>query len=134
MKEHAGKLLKTLVAGMRGRIWTGKESFFEATARLVECCKNLFYDTAAGALDLPKPEDIIRAMLVEAKKKNIEYKKAAIVALASVLGNITSAAKLAQVSSAPIYLQVQGTFSHFVGGFIPSENFWLIICFLMIYL
>jgi hypothetical protein len=108
MKALTGKLLKPLVAGLRGRIWTGKDSFFDAIAKLIETCKNLYFDSQVVS-SLPTQEDILKAMLVEAKKKNMAYKKAAIIALGSLLNTFTLAANMHKSATPNNFLQVQET-------------------------
>jgi Na+/phosphate symporter len=93
MKPYAGRLFKALIAGLRGRLWSGKESFFEAVSGLVECCRNLFFASEAEKpVDLLTSTDLINAIMAECKKKNMEYKKQAVICLASVLQSLDAAA------------------------------------------
>lgn len=104
MKALGGRLIKTLLGGIRGRIWTGKDSFFDAIAKLIETCKNLYGD--AEVQGLPAAEDVLKAMLIEAKKKNMAYKKAAIIALSSVLSSFTHGQQISGKTSPALFLQV----------------------------
>ncbi|XP_076347189.1 proteasome adapter and scaffold protein ECM29 [Tachypleus tridentatus] len=80
-QPYLGILLKTLLSGLSGRTWTGKESLMNALSLI---CVNSM-DKISETEDEISVYQIIQVLVKECKKENLKYKEAAIKSLAAVL-------------------------------------------------
>ncbi|PIO30199.1 hypothetical protein AB205_0202450 [Aquarana catesbeiana] len=68
---HLGMVLDTLLQGLPGRTWAGKEELLKAIGTVVSSCSKQLKE---GAHEQPTIDDIIQAVLKECRKENVKYK------------------------------------------------------------
>ncbi|XP_056020008.1 proteasome adapter and scaffold protein ECM29-like [Ostrea edulis] len=80
---HLGHLLRTLLAGLSGRTWTGKEALLQAIDTVCTFCREaLKNDSVDGQ---PTIDVVIEAVMKECKKENIVYKMEAMKCMGNLL-------------------------------------------------
>ncbi|PIO30200.1 hypothetical protein AB205_0202450 [Aquarana catesbeiana] len=79
---HLGMVLDTLLQGLPGRTWAGKEELLKAIGTVVSSCSKQLKE---GAHEQPTIDDIIQAVLKECRKENVKYKIVALKCAADVL-------------------------------------------------
>ncbi|XP_068090418.1 proteasome adapter and scaffold protein ECM29 isoform X2 [Hyperolius riggenbachi] len=79
---HLGMVLITLLQGLPGRTWAGKEELLKAIGTVVSKCSDQLKETAPGQ---PSIDDIIQAVLKECRKENVKYRIVALKCAADVL-------------------------------------------------
>ncbi|XP_063770752.1 proteasome adapter and scaffold protein ECM29 isoform X2 [Pseudophryne corroboree] len=79
---HLGMVIGTLLQGLPGRTWAGKEELLKAIGTVVSTCSEQLKDPAP---EQPSVEDIIQAVLKECRKENVKYKIIALKCVADVL-------------------------------------------------
>ncbi|XP_040217375.1 proteasome adapter and scaffold protein ECM29 isoform X2 [Rana temporaria] len=79
---HLGMVLNTLLQGLPGRTWAGKEELLKAIGTVVSSCSKQLKE---GANEQPTIDDIIQAVLKECRKENVKYKIVALKCAADVL-------------------------------------------------
>ncbi|KAM3938188.1 proteasome adapter and scaffold protein ECM29 isoform 2-T2 [Leptodactylus fuscus] len=79
---HLGMVIGTLLQGLPGRTWTGKEELLKAIGTVVSSCSEQLKESTPGQ---PSIEEIIQAVFKECRKENIKYKIIALKCAADVL-------------------------------------------------
>ncbi|XP_075681729.1 proteasome adapter and scaffold protein ECM29 [Rhinoderma darwinii] len=79
---HLGMVISTLLQGLPGRRWTGKEELLKAIGTVVSSCSKQLKEPVPAQ---PSIEDIIQAVLKECRKENVKYKIIALKCAADVL-------------------------------------------------
>ncbi|XP_069812868.1 proteasome adapter and scaffold protein ECM29-like, partial [Dendropsophus ebraccatus] len=79
---HLGMVISTLLQGLPGRTWTGKEELLKAIGTVVSSCSEQLKEPAPLQ---PSIDTIIQAILKECRKENIKYKIIALKCAADVL-------------------------------------------------
>ncbi|XP_066469723.1 proteasome adapter and scaffold protein ECM29 isoform X2 [Tiliqua scincoides] len=79
---HLGMVLSTLLQGLPGRTWTGKEELLKAIASVVCSCGMELHKCVPNQ---PSVDDVLEAMLKECRKENLRYKIVALRCTADVL-------------------------------------------------
>ncbi|XP_018425453.1 PREDICTED: proteasome-associated protein ECM29 homolog [Nanorana parkeri] len=77
-----GMVLNTLLQGLPGRTWAGKEELLKAIGTVVSNCSNHLKE---GPPEQPTIDDIIQAVLKECQKENVKYRIVALKCAADVL-------------------------------------------------
>lgn len=75
-QPNLGKLLSSLVSGLSGRTWTGKESLLSAVSCVCIKCRKSIQDSSPR-VD-PDIEEVLDSIFKECKKENPTYKRAAL--------------------------------------------------------
>uniref|UniRef100_T1J5P2 TOG domain-containing protein n=1 Tax=Strigamia maritima TaxID=126957 RepID=T1J5P2_STRMM len=76
-------ILKSLVNGLIGRTWTGKQFVLKALEAVCVNCKDIL--KASGKNEGLKLEEVVETLLKECHKENLVYKQSAIHCLAAIL-------------------------------------------------
>ncbi|XP_056374752.1 proteasome adapter and scaffold protein ECM29 [Hyla sarda] len=79
---HLGMMIGTLLQGLPGRTWIGKEELLKAIGTVVSSCSKQLKEPVS---EQPSIEDIIQAVLKECRKENVKYKIIALKCAADVL-------------------------------------------------
>ncbi|NXR56874.1 ECM29 protein, partial [Hippolais icterina] len=79
---HLGMMLSSLLQGLPGRTWTGKEELLKAIASVVSACSAELEKSVPGQ---PTITDVVQALLKECRKENLKYKMVALRCAARVL-------------------------------------------------
>ncbi|XP_076089191.1 proteasome adapter and scaffold protein ECM29-like isoform X1 [Mytilus galloprovincialis] len=79
---HLGNLLTTLLSGLQGRIWTGKETLIQAIDTVCCYCKENLSKETEGQ---PSIEKVVDSMMKESKKERLEYKLEALKCTGNIL-------------------------------------------------
>nr|DBA28234.1 TPA: hypothetical protein GDO54_008627 [Pyxicephalus adspersus] len=79
---HLGMILNTLLQGLPGRTWAGKEELLKAIGTVVSNCSDQLKE---GAPQQPTIDEIVQAVLKECRKENIKYKIVALKCAGDVL-------------------------------------------------
>ncbi|KAM9329749.1 proteasome adapter and scaffold protein ECM29 [Gastrophryne carolinensis] len=79
---HLGMILNTLLQGLPGRTWSGKEELLKAIGTVVSSCSDLLKEDAPAQ---PSIDTIIQAVLKECRKENVKYKMVALKCVAEIL-------------------------------------------------
>ncbi|XP_075067043.1 proteasome adapter and scaffold protein ECM29 [Mixophyes fleayi] len=79
---HLGMVVSTLLQGLPGRTWAGKEELLKAIGTVVSTCSD---QLKIPAPEQPSVDDIIQAVLKECRKENVKYKIVALKCAADVL-------------------------------------------------
>ncbi|XP_040273233.1 proteasome adapter and scaffold protein ECM29 [Bufo bufo] len=79
---HLGLVIGTLLQGLPGRTWTGKEELLKAIGTVVSSCSEQLKEPVPGQQRI---DDIIQAVLKECRKENVKYKMVALKCAADVL-------------------------------------------------
>ncbi|XP_061192483.1 proteasome adapter and scaffold protein ECM29-like [Saccostrea echinata] len=80
---HLGHLLRTLLAGLSGRTWTGKEALLQAIDTVCTYCRETLQSAPVDGQ--PTITEVVDAVMKECKKENIEYKVEAMKCMGNVL-------------------------------------------------
>ncbi|XP_066460523.1 proteasome adapter and scaffold protein ECM29 isoform X2 [Eleutherodactylus coqui] len=79
---HLGMVIGTLLQGLPGRTWTGKEELLKAIGTVVSSCSTQLKDPVPAQ---PSIDEIIQAVLKECRKENVKYKIIALKCAADVV-------------------------------------------------
>ncbi|KAM4053541.1 proteasome adapter and scaffold protein ECM29 isoform 2-T2 [Anomaloglossus baeobatrachus] len=79
---HLGMVIGTLLQGLPGRTWTGKEELLKAIGTVVSSCSKYLKEPVPAQ---PSIEEIIQAVLKECRKENVKYRIIALKCAADVL-------------------------------------------------
>ncbi|XP_062591295.1 proteasome adapter and scaffold protein ECM29-like [Saccostrea cucullata] len=80
---HLGHLLRTLLAGLSGRTWTGKEALLQAIDTVCTYCRETLQNAPVDGQ--PTITEVVDAVMKECKKENIEYKVEAMKCMGNLL-------------------------------------------------
>jgi proteasome component ECM29 len=86
IKPHLSVLLKLIVDGIPGRVWKGKEALLSALSAISNACKK---EIESGDAE-HSPTFLVDLVLKECKKNDKEYKRQAVLCLASLLKTFSS--------------------------------------------
>ncbi|XP_075450242.1 proteasome adapter and scaffold protein ECM29 isoform X2 [Ascaphus truei] len=79
---HLGMVVSTLLQGLPGKTWAGKEELIKALGIVVSACSE---ELKQSVPDQPSVDDIVQAVLKECRKENVRYKISALKCAADVL-------------------------------------------------
>lgn len=82
--KYVPRILKFLVANLKGRTWKGKEGILTSISNIIINCGSIWNKEEYKA-NLISEEELVAIMLEECKKKSLEYRKEALIALGSIL-------------------------------------------------
>lgn len=80
---HLGHLLNTLLAGLYGRTWTGKEALLQAIDTVCTYCREALQNESDK--EQPTVATVVEAVMKECKKENISYKVEAMKCIGNLL-------------------------------------------------
>ncbi|XP_031556184.1 proteasome adapter and scaffold protein ECM29-like [Actinia tenebrosa] len=82
-QPHLGKLLGSLVSGLTGRTWTGKEALLDAIKSICKECRSPM-ESSSPPIE-PSIEQVVDAIFKECKKENPTYRQAALLCFGQIV-------------------------------------------------
>ncbi|XP_053558665.1 proteasome adapter and scaffold protein ECM29 [Bombina bombina] len=79
---HLGMVLGSLLRGLPGRTWSGKDELLKAIGTVVSACSEQLKNSTP---DQPSIDEVVQAVLKECRKENVKYKISALKCAADVL-------------------------------------------------